>query len=285
MLVIRLIVMGKQVMFFKNIAFIAVILSIFTSCVTKRSSTPLDRLEGNVYIEYINPYNTVVIGTTLSAIYTGEEPVSYQWRRNGYIISGATHNTFVAYRSGHYTVSVRLEGYSSKTSSSIRAVSPYLAPVYVYYSPPIHHHNPRPLPPPPGRYTPPPPEQPPISNPANNDRSPGQGNQDNRGNQRQREQEEEQERQRRQQDNQRQQRQREQEEEQERQRRQQDNQRQQQRQREQEEEQERQRRQQSNQNNQGQQQRQQSNQGNQNNQGQQGNQGNQGNQNNQRSLR
>ena len=54
-------------------------------------------------------------GTLLTANYTGAEPVTYQWKRNGVNI-GANSKNFKADSAGTYTVTVSVIGYNSITS-------------------------------------------------------------------------------------------------------------------------------------------------------------------------
>jgi hypothetical protein len=65
---------------------------------------------------------------TLTAEYDGEDvEVSYQWKKDGEAIGGATNKTYEATEAGSYTVTVSADGYVSKTSSAhtVSAPLPY----------------------------------------------------------------------------------------------------------------------------------------------------------------
>jgi hypothetical protein len=79
----------------------------------KREPEPSD-LEG--YIS-ITPDTNVILGTELTANYSGTETVSYQWKRDGTNVG--TDNTYKPTRVGEYTVTVSAAGYNSKTSAAV----------------------------------------------------------------------------------------------------------------------------------------------------------------------
>ena len=72
-------------------------------------------LSGNITI---NP-TTATVGTTLTSVYSGNETVSYQWKKGGSNISGGTSKTYKANEKGDYAVTVSATGYKSKTSSAV----------------------------------------------------------------------------------------------------------------------------------------------------------------------
>jgi len=76
----------------------------------------------------ITPNTNVVIGTELSAGYDGTEAVtlSYQWKKDGVAIAGATSTTYTPSTAGTYTVTVSAEGYQSKTSAAVDVGDPAL---------------------------------------------------------------------------------------------------------------------------------------------------------------
>jgi len=76
----------------------------------------------------ITPGGTVIIGTTLTGIYTGAEDVTItcQWNRDGTSISGETNTTHTPTQVGSYTITVGAAGYNSKTSDPVTVVLPNL---------------------------------------------------------------------------------------------------------------------------------------------------------------
>jgi hypothetical protein len=73
-------------------------------------------LEGDVAIL---GETTVLVGMELAASYSGEEPVNFQWYRDGDPIDGATGDTYIPNERGQYTVAVSLHGYNDKTSEAV----------------------------------------------------------------------------------------------------------------------------------------------------------------------
>ena len=65
-----------------------------------------------------SPVTTALVGTTLTANYTGTETVSYQWRRSGANV-GTNTNAYTPDVAGSYTVTVSASGFSSKTSVAV----------------------------------------------------------------------------------------------------------------------------------------------------------------------
>lgn len=59
------------------------------------------------------------IDTTLTAAYSGDETVTYQWNKDGTAIDGATEETYKPTAKGSYTVTVSAEGFAPKTSAAV----------------------------------------------------------------------------------------------------------------------------------------------------------------------
>jgi hypothetical protein len=72
-------------------------------------------LSGNITI---TPAEPVTIGDKLTAVYSGDEPVSYQWKR-GTTNVGTNSDTHTPSQAGSYTVTVSAPGYTSKTSNAV----------------------------------------------------------------------------------------------------------------------------------------------------------------------
>jgi len=83
--------------------------------VTVNSIPPLD-LTGDITIDEPAAFTA---GTQLTAAYSGSEVVTYQWKRNGVEINGATGSTYTTDKAGSYTVTVSAEGYNNKTSVAV----------------------------------------------------------------------------------------------------------------------------------------------------------------------
>ena len=93
-----------------------------------KTSTPvsvtgetLQNLSGNVSI---SPSENVTTGTELTANYSGSEPVSYQWKKGGENIDGATSSKYTPSEAGSYTVTVSATGYAPRTSIAVTVISP-----------------------------------------------------------------------------------------------------------------------------------------------------------------
>jgi hypothetical protein len=89
-----------------------------TGCPTTDNGGNLKTLSGNITISG-NSDVTVTTGTELTAAYDGDEEVTYQWYKDGKAIDGATTDKFTPSEAGTYTVTVSVEGYTSKTSEPI----------------------------------------------------------------------------------------------------------------------------------------------------------------------
>jgi len=72
-------------------------------------------LSGNITI---SPNSNVIVGTELTAVYSGSESVSYQWRKNGVAV-GSNSSKFTPTEAGSYTVTVSAAGYTGKTSAAV----------------------------------------------------------------------------------------------------------------------------------------------------------------------
>jgi hypothetical protein len=66
----------------------------------------------------ISPSGSAAIGTQLTAIYSGTETVSYQWKRGSTNV-GTNSNSYTPDQAGSYTVTVSASGFKSKTSDAI----------------------------------------------------------------------------------------------------------------------------------------------------------------------
>jgi len=75
----------------------------------------LDDLEGDITISPAGPVST---GTLLTASYTGDESVTYQWYwADGAAIDGETSATFTPYWAGVYTITVSAIGHNPKSAT------------------------------------------------------------------------------------------------------------------------------------------------------------------------
>ena len=63
--------------------------------------------------------NSFTINTELTATYTGNETVTYQWNKDSAAVSGATSAKFTPTTEGSYTVTVSAAGYNPKTSAAV----------------------------------------------------------------------------------------------------------------------------------------------------------------------
>jgi len=74
----------------------------------------------------ISPSGTVFTNTELTATYSGNEAVSYQWK-NGTNNVGTNSDKFTPTEAGSYTVTVNATGYNSKTSDTVIVTTSYYA--------------------------------------------------------------------------------------------------------------------------------------------------------------
>ena len=86
-----------------------------TSAAVDVSDPSLPYLAGTVTI---SPNVGVETGTELTANYSGNEPVTYQWKKDGANV-GTNSNKHTPTESGSYTVTVSATGYNSKTSAAV----------------------------------------------------------------------------------------------------------------------------------------------------------------------
>ncbi|GHV75517.1 hypothetical protein AGMMS49942_03380 [Spirochaetia bacterium] len=66
-----------------------------------------------------NPVTSSYTDTPLTAVYTGDEGVTFQWNKGGTPIDGKTGTAYTPDKWGSYTVTVSLDGYPSKTSAAV----------------------------------------------------------------------------------------------------------------------------------------------------------------------
>ena len=71
----------------------------------------------------ITPTGPVTTGTELTATYSGEEEVSFQWK-NGETNVGTDSNNYTPEIAGSYTVTVSAQGFSDKTSAAVTVTAP-----------------------------------------------------------------------------------------------------------------------------------------------------------------
>jgi hypothetical protein len=89
------------------------------ACDDGNSSDNLD-LSGTITI---SPDTGVSTGTKLTATYSGNETVSYQWKKDGANV-GTNSNEYKPDEAGSYTVTVSAAGYKSKTSVAVIVETP-----------------------------------------------------------------------------------------------------------------------------------------------------------------
>jgi hypothetical protein len=81
----------------------------------------LSTLSGTVSI---TPDSDVVVGTELTASYSGNETVSFQWYKDDVAIPDETDETYTPDKEGSYTVRVSAAGYAGKTSDPVTVSYP-----------------------------------------------------------------------------------------------------------------------------------------------------------------
>jgi len=102
---------------------LVMLLCVLAGCKEEETGEP--ELGGNIIIELPADVYTinVPLGTLLTAVYSGNETVSYQWNRNGAAVTGkTTANKFEPAATGQYTVTVSATGYKSKTSAAVKII-------------------------------------------------------------------------------------------------------------------------------------------------------------------
>jgi len=104
--------LGTQIPRISAIALVVVIGFSFTAC---GGGGDGGDLPGTITI---SPSTGVVVGTELTATYSGTESVSYQWKKGSTNV-GTNSNKFTPTEAGSYTVTVSAEGYKSKTSAEV----------------------------------------------------------------------------------------------------------------------------------------------------------------------
>ena len=80
-------------------------------------------LMGNISI---SPSGKASVNTELTANFTGDETVTYQWNKNNAKIEGATNQKYTPTTAGNYTVTISASGYESKTSAPVSVDLPEL---------------------------------------------------------------------------------------------------------------------------------------------------------------
>ncbi|MDR2943468.1 MAG: leucine-rich repeat protein [Treponema sp.] len=91
-----------------------------TSAVVDVSDPSLSTLQGTVNI---TPNSGVITGTELTAVYSGSEPVAYQWKKDGNNV-GVNSNKYKPATAGSYTVTVSASNYNPKTSAAVNVTVP-----------------------------------------------------------------------------------------------------------------------------------------------------------------
>jgi hypothetical protein len=86
------------------------------SIVIASGGSSLPDLPGDITI---TPSVGTIIGMELTAYYSGDETVSYQWNRNETAIANATQYKFTPSQTGNHTVTVSATGYNPKTSAVV----------------------------------------------------------------------------------------------------------------------------------------------------------------------
>ena len=109
--------MKKGNKIFKTMALILFIMQVLCYIACNGDSGAPD-LSGNITI---SPNIGIVIGTVLTATYSGTETVTYQWKR-GNINVGTNLNSYTPDQTGNYSVTVSATGFNSKTSASVNVL-------------------------------------------------------------------------------------------------------------------------------------------------------------------
>ncbi|MDR0472107.1 MAG: hypothetical protein LBH43_00285 [Treponema sp.] len=94
-------------------AVLAVFSMLFGACSDKPKSVVDQPLSGSISIQVKPNY---YVNEPLTAVYTGGENVSYQWKKSGTPV-GTDSATFTPTEPGYYTVTVSAQGYINRTST------------------------------------------------------------------------------------------------------------------------------------------------------------------------
>ena len=92
-----------------------------TSAIVNVSDPSLSTLTGTITI---SPDTDVKTGTELTATYSGDETVNFQWEKDGSNIDGANSDKYTPTEAGSYIVTVSAEGYNPKTSAIVDVSDP-----------------------------------------------------------------------------------------------------------------------------------------------------------------
>jgi hypothetical protein len=106
----------KQSVFLGMVAIIAIVFGI-VACDDGNGNNDDKDLTG---IITITPDTDVLVNTELTAHYSGNETVSYQWKKDGTAINAVgTGAKYIPIDNGAYTVTVSATGYKNKTSNTV----------------------------------------------------------------------------------------------------------------------------------------------------------------------
>jgi hypothetical protein len=99
------------------IALLVLIGFVVTACESgNQNGNGNNDLTGNITV---TPNINVIIHTKLTAVYSGNETVNYQWEKDEIAINGETNTDYTPTVAGKYTVTVSAKGYNSKTSAPV----------------------------------------------------------------------------------------------------------------------------------------------------------------------
>jgi hypothetical protein len=109
--------MKKAAKLWGIIALLVLIGFIVTACDSgNQNGNGNNDLTGNITV---TPNINVIIHTKLTAVYSGNETVNYQWIKDGININGETNTDYTPTVAGNYAVTVSANGYNSKTSNPV----------------------------------------------------------------------------------------------------------------------------------------------------------------------